>query len=322
MIMRKSIFLLGMAALAMASCTNEEVLNVAESNYIRFDRAFLGNTTKVATVLDNTNIASFYVYANKNTSGSGSEEVMNGINVYKGQSAWGYDEPKQWDETAENYDFYAYSDGGTAKGEGSVTNADVTSNQLVITDYTCSGDNDLVTAVSKGLLGDANTPVQLEFYHALSMVKFTIASAMGDKTPVTIKSIALEANKVNNKGTLTADTYGSNVWELSKDAGISYAAWNVAEEGQATTTVPYEAEFTALPQTVTGGFKLTVTVQFGNDAEKTLEAIVPETAWYKGYRYNYIATIDGQDLGYITFAAPIVTEWITEDQSATIDPKP
>lgn len=37
--------MLGVAALALASCTNEEVLNVSDSRAIGFD-AFVGKTTK------------------------------------------------------------------------------------------------------------------------------------------------------------------------------------------------------------------------------------------------------------------------------------
>lgn len=57
--MKKGLLMLGVAALALASCTNEEVLNVSDSRAIGFD-AFVGKTTK-ADITD-ANISEFYVY--------------------------------------------------------------------------------------------------------------------------------------------------------------------------------------------------------------------------------------------------------------------
>ena len=63
--MRKSLLLLGVAVAALASCTQNEVVDIAESNVIKFDNAFVGNTTKATTAPEVTtdNIEDMYVFA-------------------------------------------------------------------------------------------------------------------------------------------------------------------------------------------------------------------------------------------------------------------
>lgn len=58
--MKKNLFLMGMAAMTLASCTNE-VLKVADMHTIGFD-AFVGNTTRAVTEVKTLN--NFYVFGN------------------------------------------------------------------------------------------------------------------------------------------------------------------------------------------------------------------------------------------------------------------
>lgn len=60
--MKKSLFVLGVAVAALASCTQSEVLEVAENRAIGFD-AFVGNTTKtLPSSVAKDNFRKFYVY--------------------------------------------------------------------------------------------------------------------------------------------------------------------------------------------------------------------------------------------------------------------
>ena len=60
--MKKSFLMLGVAAMALASCTNEEVLNVADSRAISFDNAFVNNSTRAA-INGVDDLTKFYVFA-------------------------------------------------------------------------------------------------------------------------------------------------------------------------------------------------------------------------------------------------------------------
>ena len=317
MIMRKSIFLLGMAALAMASCTNEEVLNVAESNYIRFDRAFVGNPTKVATELTEDNIASFWVYAYADD-----QALLSNENVYLQGGVWAYDALKQWDSDVTAYSFAAYSNGGTDKGKGKLETgaAYTTAGGLVLTDYTnADGSKDLLVDISSNDLADANVPVEFNFAHALSMVKFTIKSGMGNTKELTITNVAIEAGSVKDKATLTYTEATEPNFDWTDPSGN--VNWTL-EDGTAKTEAAYEKEFTAIPQTVSD-FNLTFTVEVTSTDDaaqpvtKNITAKVPGTTWTEGNRYNYIATITGTDVDMIEFAEPKVTAWVDQDGTET-----
>lgn len=60
--MKKSLFVLGVAVAALASCTQSEVLEVAENRAIQFN-TFVNNNTKAVTEINAADgLTSFYVF--------------------------------------------------------------------------------------------------------------------------------------------------------------------------------------------------------------------------------------------------------------------
>ena len=57
--MKKSLFVLGVAVAALASCTNEEVTEVAQERTIGFN-AFVNNTTKAD--IETATLTTFYAF--------------------------------------------------------------------------------------------------------------------------------------------------------------------------------------------------------------------------------------------------------------------
>lgn len=312
--MKKSLFVLGVAAAVLTGCSQSEVTDIAESSAIKFSKAFVGNPTKSATVVDNDNIQSFYVYAYKNE-----DALLTNENVYLQNGLWAYDNIKIWDNAA-TYSFAAYSNGGTAKGVGSLENVsyDKSAGTLKISSYTAGGDDDLLASISTETLADANTPVAFTFKHVLSMVKFTVKSGLGNDKELVINNLTVEAGKIQNNGDLTYSTAATS-WELAQ-SGQTYASLS-AKNLNATTETPAEAEFTVLPQDVSGGFTVTINATItpeGEDAiNKTFTATIPadNAKWVVGNRYNYIATINATDMDIIEFDAPKVDDW--NDMSGT-----
>lgn len=307
--MKKSLFVLGVAVAALTGCSQSEVTDIAESSAIKFSKAFVGNPTKSATVVDNNNIQSFYVYAYENDNA-----LLTNENVYLQNGLWAYDNIKVWNNGS-TYAFAAYSNGGTAKGVGSLENVsyDKNAGELKISSYTANGDDDLLASISTETLADANTPVAFTFKHVLSMVKFTVKSGLGNDKELVINSLTVEANKVQNNGDLTYSTAATN-WELAQ-SGQTYASLSAAGLN-ATTETPAEAEFTVLPQTVSGGFTVTIDATITPEGEeapinKTFTATIIEdnAKWDEGNRYNYIATIKATDMDIIEFDAPQVDDW-------------
>lgn len=306
--MKKSLFVLGVAVAALTGCSQSEVTDIAESSAIKFSKAFVGNPTKSATVVDNNNIQSFYVYAYENDNA-----LLTNENVYLQNGLWAYDNIKVWNNGS-TYAFAAYSNGGTAKGVGSLENVsyDKNAGELKISSYTANGDDDLLASISTETLADANTPVAFTFKHVLSMVKFTVKSGLGNDKELVINNLTVEAGKIQNNGDLTYSTAATN-WELAQSVQ-TYASLSAAGLN-ATTETPAEAEFTVLPQTVSGGFTVTIdaTITPEGDApiNKTFTATIIEdnAKWDEGNRYNYIATIKATDMDIIEFDAPQVDDW-------------
>lgn len=202
--MKKSLFVLGVAVAALASCTQNEVVDIAESNAIKFD-AFVGNPTKAVTEVDNDNIEAFHVYGTKN----GATGFFDGDQVYESGTAdvWIYDNLKTW-ETA-TYTFAAYSNGGV-KNAASTSNVEWNGTSLTIENYDAwTEQKDLLVSIASNAdaLGSQNVPVQFTFKHALALIKFTIKSDLGDGNNA-VKISNFTVTGINSTANLTYSSEG------------------------------------------------------------------------------------------------------------------
>lgn len=306
--MKKSLFVLGVAVAALASCTQSEVLEVAESNAIKFD-AFVGKTTKAVTEVGNDNIKAFHVYGTKD--GGSTADFFNGDQVYESGTAnvWIYDNLKMW-ETGKNYTFAAYSNGGEKDAASTTSAVAWDGTNLTITDYNAGTEQkDLLVSIASNAstVASQNDPVSFTFSHALALIKFTIKSDLGDgDNAVTISDFTVTGIKP------TADlSYSSNgiVWS-------NYEGTNDLQDVNGFTTTssePGESEsFAVIPGETNVSFTVSFTATIGDGASipaKTLTATISNQNWTAGFRYNYVATITGADMDVITFADPTVTAW-------------
>lgn len=320
--MKKSLFMMGVAVAALSSCTQSEVLNVADNNVIKFENAYVGKATRAATVLDNSNFGSFYVYG-YNSSATGepddSKDILTNVNVFKGSgTAWGYDNLVEY--KAGTYTFAAYSDGGTTKGTGqlaSVTfNKTATPVTLKIDGYTTTDNKDLIVSFSHDNINSANAPVTFTFKHALAQVKFTIQSALGDENKIAISNFSVTGFADNADLTYT----------MRENHGVDAISWgstsatktiDALDNNVATTSNSAYGTYVVIPQTVatlTMTFDATLYKADGTTVtNQGMTATVSGQKFTEGFRYNFIATIDGPDMGQISFAEPIVEEWLDYD---------
>ena len=314
--MKKSLFMMGVAVAALSSCTQSEVLNVADNNVIKFENAYVGKATRAATVLDNDNFGSFYVCGyDSNASGS---DVFENVNVFKGDgTAWGYDNLVEY--KAGIYTFAAYSDGGTTKGTGQLTsvtfNKKATPVTLEIGGYTTTDNKDLIVSFSHDNINSANAPVTFTFRHALAQVKFTIQSALGDENKIAISNFSVTGFADNASLTYTM---GENheVDDISWSSTSATKTIDALDNNVATTSNSAYGTYVVIPQTadLTMIFDATLYKADGTKVEKKgMTATVSSQEFTEGYRYNFIATIDGPDMGQISFAKPIVEEWTDYD---------
>ena len=313
--MKKQLFVLGLAVAALASCTNEEVTDIADSNVIGF-KTFVGNTTKASVAEVTTdNIKAFHVYGTKD--GGATSAFFNGDQVYESETpnTWIYDNLQLW-ETGKTYTFAAYSNGGTKDAASTTSTVAWNGSALTITDYAGGTEQkDLLVAIASNVsaVASSNAPVEFTFNHALAMIKFTINSKLGDDD----NAIAISNFKVTGINGTADLSYSSNT--------CTWSNWDTPVELSSTdfTTTSSKAgesdSFVVIPGESNVGFTVTFTATIGDGTvpAKNLKATISNQQWTAGLRYNYTATITGEDMDVITFADPTVTPWT--DNSTPID---
>lgn len=282
--------MLGIATMMLASCTNEDVLNVSDSRAIGFNGTGIDNITKAD--ITSSNFAQFYVYGGYNTT-----DLFNGTEVNKSGSNWTYNPTQYWKEGSWKFGAYA------PKGEGAITpewsyesgltltvNSDAThQNDLIYADATAN-----VTPGEDGTL-EGTDNVSLNFKHLLSKLAFKFTKdpqSLGAMT-VTMSNfvvagittngqwIAGAQQTLNDDPTPVVGNYSDAAGVIDKDNGVQ-TAW-----------------FYVIPQTVKA-FAITADVEVKNGAgdiikDGTISASVPTTditSWSAQYQYLYSAQLN------------------------------
>lgn len=326
--------MLGVAVAALSSCSNNEVLDIAESNAIKFSNTFVGKPTRSVTApeLTTDNLKEMYVFAS-NDDGQVFDDNPKLVYRIGETNEWGYDKLVAW-EANKDYEFVAYAGKNL---EGNVE-ANTDNKSLKFSDIVVDGseDNqfDLLYSNTKSIKTTAdngNSTIDFTFDHLLSMVQFTLKSGFGATTEVKITNFKFYGVKTTGSYDASQE---SPVWTFSsaannegdtdfKSDGEEIAQYN------ADATKDVVNSWVIIPQQNVGSdkvemVKFTVNVFDGETkiGTKDFTAKIPSITWEKGYRYNYIFTITPEQMGvadqYITFDAPKVTEW-DDDTNLTID---
>lgn len=315
--MKKSLFVLGVAVAALASCTQSEVLEVAENRAIGFD-AFVNNQTKAVTEVETATIGTdFYVFGNYGTGGTWNRQAFNN-EISTAVYYW---------QANQTYRFGAYKDGDEKNAK---VQFDAATKKLTFPDYTPNDANDLIAAVTDDVDADTyianSNPVGLNFKHLLSQVKLTFKTDAASVYNMTITNV-----KINGALSQSTATYNGTVtWDPSVAAtgttnnGYSYD--NLSNSGVISSGVISEQSKLVIPQSGTNSLTVTFTATISGEAEGSANftatlghAIsgLTEDTWTNGYRYNYIANVElskvidnegGETLVPITFE-PTVEEW-------------
>ena len=159
--MKKSFFVLGVAVAALASCSNEEVVDMPQSRAIQFETFVNHSTRSSVTETTEENLNKFFVFGNY---GEGTwTPVYTNVEVTGGnvgdQSGWNPVQTAYW-QSGEKYRFGAYSD-GNSKIENENVDFIEGEQKLTFTDYTANNAKDLIVAIpdEKTPQASDNTPV-------------------------------------------------------------------------------------------------------------------------------------------------------------------
>lgn len=256
----KTLFLATAALAALASCSNDETLDVNQGSGIRM-KAFLNKATTRAAEMTSANMGAFKVHAYCATSGY--DFVDEFKNTAGGAGFWESDNKHYWPSDDAEMTFFAYAPTTTAAAADGKTIPDYTISATSAKDQT-----DLVVGYNTGKksVNEAGG-LEMNFRHALSQV---VVKAKNSNAKMKVEVIGVKIGWVNSKGTLTMPTaatlgdgsllpvgnWASQADILSYTAGLSDLTTglggSVVELGSTPTDLQFnEGGFMLLPQTMT-----------------------------------------------------------------------
>ena len=355
------LFAAASATLMLASCTQNEVVEMPATRAIGFG-TYVGNTSRAAAedtsldfLKDATKGNGFYVFGSY-TDNSQEVVVFDGLStqshVMHNGSAWGYSPINYW-SVGKQYNFAAYGP-SAARNNGTAT-FDHAANTLSIKGFEATGNLDLVVAEGKQagytLASETATPevVDFKFFHALSKVRFTFKNGWRNLVTLKVSDVKLTGAKrtgdLVTTGKLAAATapFALEKWsnQAVKAENNDYS-WTDAFTST-TTNESYPYEYFLMPQAlVADAINLTFTCQVTNDQGSgpdlgagagnavDVSVTIPVNtvaAWEPGKAYNYTLTIDGELFGLkpIQFDAVEVVDWVKVNEDLgkeNLTPKP
>ena len=325
--MKKSIFMVALAALAMTSCSQDEVLEV-KKDAMSFS-AFTENASR-ATAVQTGSLGDFIVYANENGTGT---PYIKGVTATKdnslpGEGNFRLAQTYYWPENS--LDFYCIY-------PADVDGLTPTSNVPSVVDYACVNDGtdyhaeDLLYSVSLDTEKGANGIAQINFRHALAMIDFKAVSLVDYALDVTINSVTIK--NISNTATYSlgdcegTDSQVTTTTDVDANYRGKWSGWNAASESYlfnfAGVEMAFEEDATEdleenlntepyfiMPQELTADetkaqpeegksyFVINCEVTKNDVVVNSGDVFIPVSGeWKEGYKYTY-TFIFGKGAGY------------------------
>lgn len=333
--------MIGLAATAMlASCSNDETVEMAQQKAIGFSNAFVNNGTRsiVDPSFTTKTLKDFAVYGFTQAG-----QIFKGDKVYKGGSAstgWSYDVLQYW-VPGNTYTFGAIAPHSVATNVSDVAlpeNAKKVEMTVAFTN-TDADQVDLLHAEPAQIAGTEvtetyKTPVSMTFRHQLSKVKFSFENAVGEGYNVKVSNIKIMDAYTN--GTLTVAANG-NTWSaqanntLGLDFGNVVADDATADEAaviaNAATLESYNEKL-MIPMDATATYTVTFTAElYQGDVllgSYNHEVKIENVEFKLGYCYDFKASLTHENitdkpLNPIEFDVTNVEDWNETDIDQELD---
>lgn len=344
--MKKTLF----AALALAfvaSCSNEEVVEMAQKEAISFENAFVNNSTRsmsdpsYSSAEGGTMFDKFQVYGfvagshlfdtdGTEVSGSGLGESGN----------WTYTETQYWIEGGK-YNFSAVAPKSNwAVKAGTTPSKD----KINLTVTNTDGTNDVLFACTNEITGQAaggNNKVAFTFNHILSKVKFSFTNKyLATNTEIRVRDIKITNAYATGDVELTstaetnAETKISNIaaWSNQATQNVTLSFGNAATAGESakediahSKTVESYNERLLIPGQATYNVRFIVDIVIDDNVVKTYEnhtATVTHN-FVAGQSYNIKAEINYENIDPeneqepIEFTVTAINKWDNPNGSTT-----
>ena len=337
----KKIFLIGLAATAMlASCSNDETVEMAQSKAIGFSNAFVNNGTRsiVDPSFTTETLEDFAVYGFTQAG-----QIFKGDKVYKGGSAstgWSYDVLQYW-VPGNTYTFGAIAPYSVATNVSDVAlpeNAKKVEMKVAFTN-TDADQVDLLHAAPAQIAGTEvtetyKTPVGMTFNHQLSKVKFSFENAVGEGYNVKVSNIKITDAYTN--GTLTVAANG-NTWSAQANNTLGLNFGNVVADNATAdeaavianhATLESYNEKLMIPMDATATYTVTFTAElYQGDVllgSYNHEVKIKNVEFKLGYCYDFKASLTHENitdkpLNPIEFDVTKVEDWNETDIDQKLD---
>lgn len=329
--MKRSFFVLGVAVAALASCTNEEVVDMPQSRAIQFGTFVNHSTRSNVTETTDKNLTKFFVFGNY---GEGTwTPVYSNVQVNGGQvggtgdqEVWTPAQTAYW-INGKKYRFGAYSDGGN---QNSAASFDANEHKMEFDNYTVDNTKDLIVAIPADVTAKAsgNPRVDLSFYHMLSQVKFTFENTDSHDYIMEISDIKVNAVKTTT-GTATYNSTGSGAptidWETESASTAEYDFGTLEDIAEDFTENTHTTTCFVIPQN-NQNLEVTFTATFSDESGEIASSTfkgnlnyqgdyegTENGEWTPGFKYNYKVTING------SIVKPDLKEQIIEFKVSAVD---
>ena len=327
----KKIFLIGLTAAAMmASCSNDETVEMAQQKAISFSNAFVNNGTRSVDdpSFTTSTLKDFAVYGFTQKG-----QIFNGEKVSGTTSTgWSYDNVQYW-VPGNTYTFGAiapYSVAGNVSNVTLPTGATKVEMEVAFTN-TDADQVDLLHAAPAQITGVTptyTTPVSMTFNHQLSKVKFSFQNSVGEGYNVKVSNVKI--TDAFKEGTLTVAATG-NTWGGQTDKTLELNFGNVVANASSTeasaianaATLESYNEKLMIPMSNTAKYTVTFTAElYKGDILLGIynhRVEIKNVEFKLGYCYDFKASLTHKnitaegELNPIEFAVTKVEDWNKAD---------
>lgn len=305
----KKILFMSMAATALlASCSQDETVDMPQNSAAIQFKTFVNKSTKGANDdITNDKFTAFQVWGLKSTDGQ-PVKPFEGTLVSKDaqNNTWSYETPVYW-EAGCNYSFVAIAP-TTAIGTSAIFTQPTAVGQYgSITFENGDGTTDLIydgdgtwatTAVTEGTCPNA---INFTFNRLLSRVKFAFTNGMDDGSTINVTNVQI--TNANTKGIATLSE-NTATWTLAEDnntAALEFGnVLDAEQEYEANETKATDHKY-MIPEAGADAYTVTFTVSrttpTGEQYTYNHEVELPTTVEMEtGNSYQFIATLDAETI--------------------------
>lgn len=328
----KKIFLIGLTAAAMlASCSNDETVEMAQQKAIGFSNAFVNNGTRSVHDPSFTTLTlkDFAVYGFTQ-----SGQIFNGEKVSGTTSTgWSYDNVQYW-VPGNTYTFGAIAPHSAANVSDVKLPEGATKVEMKVAFTNTDADQVDLLHAEPAQITDVTatytTPVSMTFNHQLSKVKFSFQNSVGAGYNVKVSNVKI--TDAYEKGTLTVGAT-ENTWSNQTDKALVLNFGNVVADGatadeaaviaNAATLESYNEKL-MIPMVSSATYTVTFTVELFKDNvplgtyNHTVQ--IKNVEFKLGYCYDFKATLTHENivdpenpLKPIEFKVDGITDWNQTD---------